>query len=113
MACLDSSLSQVPRIDFRTLLAAAARGDRAAVEVRQRCLEVWAANVVALIHAHDPEMAVMGGGVMQSGDTILPYVQEYVARHAWAAWGKPQVRTAVWREKAGLLGSVPLLVEEF
>jgi glucokinase len=58
-------------------------------------------------------MVVMGGGVMQSGAAILPYVQEYVARHAWAAWGKPQVRSAVLGEKAGLLGAVPLLQEEF
>jgi glucokinase len=109
----SSSLLQAPRLDFRTIFAAAAQGDRVAVEVRQRCLEVWAANAVALIHAYDPEMVVMGGGVMQSGAAILPYVQEYVARHAWAAWGKPQVRSAVLGEKAGLLGAVPLLQEEF
>jgi len=47
---------------------------------------------------------------MQSGRTILPYVQEYVPRHARAAWGKLQVRSAVL---AGLLDAVPLLLEEF
>lgn len=108
-----SSLSQAPRIDFRTLFASAAQGGRAAVEVRQRCVEAWAANAVALIHAYDPEMVVMGGGVMRNGVAILPYVQEYVGRHAWAAWGKPQVRSAALGERAGLLGAVPLLEEEF
>ena len=82
-----------------------------ALEIRQRCLEVWAANAVALIHAYDPEVVIMGGGVLRRADVILPFVQDHVNRHAWAAWGTPVVRGAELGERAALLGAVPLLVE--
>lgn len=108
-----SSLAKAPKLDFRTLFAAAEEGDGVAIEVRQRCLAVWAANVVSLIHAYDPDVVILGGGVMQSAEVILPYVQEHVAKHAWTAWGKPQVRAAALGNNAALLGAVPLLLEEF
>lgn len=107
----QSALARVPQIDFRTLFAAASDGDRVAVEVRQRCLEVWAANAVTLVNAYDPEVVVMGGGVMNSAAVIIPFVQDYVTKHAWGAWGKPQVRAAALGDGAALLGAVPLLEE--
>lgn len=109
----SSTLSREARLDFRTLFREAERGDVVAQQVRQRCLNVWASNAVALVHAYDPEVVVMGGGVMNSAAAIQPYVQEYVAKHAWAVWGKPQVRAAILGEYAALLGTVPLLREEF
>lgn len=109
----QSSLARAPKIDFRALFAAANEGDRVATELRERCLAVWASNAVAVIHAYDPEVVVIGGGVMQSADVILPYVQEHVAKHAWVAWGVPEVRAAALGNNAALLGAVPLLAEEF
>ncbi len=106
-----SALARAPQIDFRTLFDAAGHGDRVAVEVRQRCLEVWAANAVTLANAYDPEIIVMGGGVMNSAAVIIPFVQDYVTQHAWGVWGKPQVRAAALGDRAALLGAVPLLEE--
>jgi glucokinase len=108
----SSDLARAPKLDFRTLFTTADEGDRVAVEVRQRCLEVWAANVVALIHAYDPEVVVMGGGVMQRAEIIVPYLQNHVAKHAWTTWGTPQVRAAKLGENAALVGAVPLFLEE-
>ncbi len=107
-----SLLSKEPQLNFRALFDAAGRDDQVALEVRQHCLEVWAANAVALIHAYDPEVIVMGGGVLQRADVILPFVQDHVNKHAWAAWGKPVVRAAELGGKAAFLGAVPLLAEE-
>lgn len=108
-----SSLAVARILDFQSIFEAADQGDRVAIEVRQRCLAVWASNAVGLIHAYDPEAVIIGGGVMQSAEVILPYVQEHVAKHAWAAWGTPQVRAAKLGNNAALLGGVPLLLEEF
>jgi glucokinase len=108
-----SMLAKAQKLDFHALFAAADDGDAVAVEVRLRCLAVWASNAVALIHAYDPEVVILGGGVMQSANVILPYVQEHVAKHAWTAWGKTQVRTAILGNRAALLGAVPLLLERF
>lgn len=109
----QSALARAPKIDFRALFSAASEGDRVALELRERCLAVWASNAVAVIHAYDPEVVVMGGGVMRSADVIVPYVQEHVTKHAWVAWGIPEVRAAALGNNAALLGAVPLLSEEF
>lgn len=106
-----SMLAAAPQLDFRVLFDAADQGDAVALEIRQHCLEVWAANAVALIHAYDPEVVIMGGGVLRRADAIVPFVQDHVSKHAWTAWGTPIVRAAELGERAALLGAIPLLTE--
>src|SRR3984957_9944593 len=74
-----SSLASHAEIDFKDLFEAARRGDAIAIAIRDRCLNVWAADAVGLVHMYDPEVIVIGGGVMKSADAIIPYVQEYVS----------------------------------
>ena len=108
----DSTLNSA-EIDFKRLFEQAEAGDCVALEVREHCLRVWSANAVALIHAYDPEMLVYGGGVMKSASSILPYIQEYVARYAWTPWGKVQVKSAELGNNAGIMGAVPLFQEDY
>lgn len=112
-AFATSLLATEPELSFRNLFEIADRGDQVALEIRQHCLEVWAANAVALIHAYDPEVVVMGGGVLGRADIILPFVQNHINKYAWAAWGTPVVRAAQLGERAALLGAIPLLMEEY
>ncbi len=107
----ESGLAREPRINFEALFRLAAQSDRVAREVRDRCLHVWAAAAVGLVHAFDPEVIIFGGGVMKSAEVILPFIEDYVSRHAWTPWGKVQVRAAELGNQAGLLGAVPLLRE--
>src|SRR5215813_5417713 len=105
----NSELAKVDDLNFRALFASAARDDKVAVAVRDRCLKVWAAGAVGLIHAYDPEKIVIGGGVMCSADVIIPAIQDHVAKHSWTPWGTVQVVAAELGNYAGLLGAVPLL----
>jgi glucokinase len=73
---------------------------------------VWGAVVVGLIHAYDPERAVIGGGVMRSAALIIPAIQDYVDKHAWTPWGTVRVAAAELGNNAGLLGAIPLLASE-
>jgi glucokinase len=98
-------------INFERLFEHAAAGDRVATAIREHCLQVWAANAVALIHAYDPEVLVYGGGVMKSAPAILPFIQEYVSRYAWTPWGTVQIKRAELGNNAGLLGAVPIFLE--
>ena len=107
----ESALAAVSSLGFRELFAAADQGDEVAVAVRNRCLEVWASNVVANIHAYDPDIVVIGGGVIQRADVIIPFGHDHVNKHAWSGWGKPEVRAAKLGSNAGLLGAMPLLLE--
>ncbi len=96
-------------LNFERLFHWANEGDRVALDVRDRCLQIWAADAVGLVHSFDPEMMVIGGGVMRSADVIIPFVQDYVNKHAWTPWGKVKVRPAELGNNAGLLGAIPLL----
>src|SRR6476660_2413664 len=105
----QSALSKYPHVGFKELFEEAGRGDSVAVGVRDRCLNIWAADAVGLIHAYDPEIIVMGGGVMQSASLIIPYMESYVRQYSWTPWGDVQVRVAELGNNAALLGAVPLL----
>ena len=108
----ESTLSRLPHVGFKQLFEEAASGDKVALAVRDRCLNIWAADAVALVHAYDPEIIVIGGGVMESADIIIPYIESYVQKYAWTPWGKVQIRPAQLANNAALLGTVPLLTEQ-
>ncbi len=106
-----SSLAAEKEITFRAVFEHAKAGDEVAAGVRDRCIRVWAAGAVGLVHAYDPEVIIIGGGVMKSADVIIPEIQEYVAKHAWTPWGTVKVKAAELGNHAGLYGAVPLLSE--
>ncbi len=106
---VDSPLASLPHIGFEDLFRLAAGGDACAIGVRDHCIRVWSSAAVSLIHAYDPELVVLGGGVMAAAAEILPAVQDYVGRHAWTPWGKVEIRAAALGNRASLLGAVPLL----
>jgi|SRR6185312_3805513 len=108
----SSALAGVEKIGFRELFTEAEAGDAVALAVRDRCIHVWSANAVSLIHAYDPEIVLLGGGAMKSDTIIIPAMQEYINQHTWSSWGKAQVRAAELGTSAALLGAVPLLTEE-
>jgi glucokinase len=99
-------------LKFHQLFEAADAGDGVAIAIRERCLNVWSVAAIAMVHAFDPEILVMGGGVMKSADVIVGYMQKYLDKHAWTDWGKVQVRAAKLGNNAALLGAVPLLQEK-
>jgi glucokinase len=107
----ESALGRDEPVNFEKLFRHAQGGDPVAVAVRDRCLQIWAAGTVGLIHAYDPEIVVFGGGVMRSAEMILPVIQAHVEKHAWTPWGKVKVRAAEVGNNAGLLGAIPLLTE--
>ncbi len=105
----ESRLARAETINFRTLFQLAKAGDHVAIELRERCLQVWACGTVGLIHAYGPEQVVIGGGVMRSADTILPYIQNYVRQFSWTPSGTVPILAASLGNDAGLLGAIPLL----
>jgi glucokinase len=105
----QSKLAKEPEVNFRAVFTLATNGDGVAKGIRDRCIRVWAAGAVGLVHAYDPEVIVIGGGVMRSADVIIPVIQEHVVKHSWTPWGNVQVKSAELGNHAGLLGAVPLL----
>jgi glucokinase len=107
-----STLAALPHVSFRQLFDHAAHGDQVALAVQQHCLEVWASNAVANIHAYDPEIVVIGGGVIESAHLIIPFLQHHVDEHVWIGGFRPKILPAKLGNLAGLIGAVPLLSED-
>ena len=105
----DSLLFGQPKIDFKTIFQFA-DSDPLALLVRNECLEIWAACALNLVNAYDPEILILGGGIMASRDIILPYIEQKVNRNGWAVWGKVIVTEASLINTAALVGVGSLVI---
>jgi glucokinase len=108
----SSPLSRENEIDYAAVFKLAGEGDACAQSLRDHSLKVWGATAVNLIHAYDPEKLLLTGGVLQSGDIIVPAVQEWVSRHAHTPWGKVQIARGTLGDQAALL-ACEWLVSDF
>ena len=108
-----SALTREPALDFAAVFRHAAQGDKCAQALRDHSLQVWSSLAVNLIHAYDPELVILGGGIMASADVILPTVCEYVLRHAHTPWGRVRVVASELGDSAALVAGEWLLEEQF
>ena len=108
----QSSLQQERKLDFETIFRCANEGDGLAKQLRDECLDAWSAAAVNLIHAYDPEILIVGGGVMGSADYIIPYMQQKTDEHAWTPWGKVKICAADNINTAALLGAAYLVFNQ-
>lgn len=106
---MNSLLSEKPVIDFAALFEAYEQNDLLARELVPAYIETWSAGIVNLVHAYDPEIVVLGGGAMNSGQLILPAIEQRVKELAWCPWGEVQLRPTTLLSNAGLLGAVHCL----
>jgi glucokinase len=102
----------VKDISFEKLFREMRFGNPEATAILHTCMDAWSACAVNMIHAYDPEMLIIGGGVMKSGDLILPEIQAWVEKYAWTPWGKVSVKKAGLEDTAALYGMNYLLTQE-
>jgi glucokinase len=95
--------------DYEAVFRAAEAGDPCAVRVRDRSLEVWGALAVSLVHAYDPGILVIGGGVARAGEAVLRPIREALGERAWTPWGEVKVQAAALGDDAALVGCEWLL----
>ncbi|MDP3070985.1 MAG: ROK family protein [Opitutaceae bacterium] len=107
-----SSLRQVATLDYVQVFAHATAGDACAAALRDHSLLVWGTLAVNLIHAYDPEIVILGGGIMASGEVILPAVADYVRQHAHTPWGQVRVAASALGDTAALVAGDWLLREQ-
>lgn len=108
-----SALAREEVLDFAAVFRHAAAGDACALAVRDHSLLVWSSLAVSLIHAYDPELIVLGGGIMASADVIIPAVRAHVHRYAHTPWGKVAIVPSALGDTAALVAGEWLLQEQF
>lgn len=91
------------------VVAAAREGDELATFLFERWTRHIGAGIVTLIHAYDPDVVIVGGGILQEAETILPPIRDYVRRHAWT-WpkGRTRVEACALGDDAALIGGAAM-----
>jgi len=102
---------QYAPFDFKKLFDLFSAGNPDAQIIVRDCMDVWSAGIVNLIHAYDPEMIVLGGGVIKSADIIIPYIQQRVDSLAWTPWGKVKIVESVLKDNIGIMGVTHCVME--
>ncbi len=84
-----SRLSSLGRIDYKAVFDLALNDDSLAQKVAEHSITIWASLAVNLIHAYDPELLILGGGIMKASDYILPRIHTHINRHVISTGAKP------------------------
>jgi glucokinase len=100
-----SSIKNEEILDFKALFYHAENNDHVAKDVLDNCLSAWAAGIITMIHAFDPELIILSGGIMKNSSIILPALQEKVNQLAWTPWGKVRLVEAKFPDSAALYGA--------
>jgi glucokinase len=104
-----SALSREEEINFNTVFMWAGKGDELALEVKENCQRAWTTGIINLIVSYDPERVVIGGGVMNSKDVIIPYVKNMIKKNIWIKDNHIEIVPSEQLEYAGVLGMSYLL----
>ncbi|MCC3376057.1 ROK family protein [Cohnella sp. REN36] len=100
----DSALAAETDWGYASVLRASEEGDAFAARLEADLLRHWSAGIVNLIHAYDPEVVILSGGLMKSAARILSPLAEMVREQAWTPWGAPRFLAAGDPETSVLLG---------
>lgn len=101
---------KVADIDGEQVTAAAKAGDLLALDVLDQFAEHVALGLGHLVEVLDPELIVVGGGLVEAGDVLLDPVRRKIANHVYAAELRdlPPVVGAELGERAGAIGAALL-----
>lgn len=108
--CPDSSMHdwvrRVGHVSGRTAFECAKKGDRAALEVRDRYIRYVAEGVLSIVNIFQPEILVIGGGISKEGDVLLIPVREFVYANDFNKFmKKTDIKIARLRNDAGIVGA--------
>jgi len=99
-----SALSREAVLDYSAVFAHAQQGDPCALGLREHSIGTWSALAVSLVHAYDPEMLILGGGILRTPEPMLSNIRAYVERHAHTPWGRVKVVPSTLGDTAALIG---------
>ena len=107
-AFAESELTRAEKIDFETVFGAAGRGDDCSAALLAQSLRVWAVVLQNAVLAFDPEVVVLGGGVLRSAGVILPALESHLRTHMPGLPSQTPVVAAALGDDAALIGAEAL-----
>lgn len=89
---------------------AAAKGDPAAITAIKEAGQFLGRAAVAAVRLWNPEVLVLGGGLLFDGSPLMEVVRESVTRNALYGEVPPAVHPAVFGGRSGLMGAACLVL---
>jgi len=90
----------------KDLVAAALRGDLAALGVWNDSVDALAIGINSLINVLDPEAVILGGGIAQAGRPLFDRLEATLNRHEWRPMGhRVRLLPAALGDQAGAYGA--------
>lgn len=99
-------------LDTAEGVAAAARaGEPVAVAVWEETVDALACGLTSIVNLFEPELVVLGGGVMRSGSQLLRPVREAVRTGAMQPAGGAKVVVSALGDNVGVVGAAAIVHE--
>ncbi len=77
-----------------------------AVAIIDEAMDALAIGIANIVHSIDPSVIILGGGVMQAKDIILPLLKEKVDSYVYEGLrGKIEIEPVHLHDKAGIIGA--------
>ena len=90
----------------RDLIRSARAGDKSANQLWSESVKALAAGVAGLINVLDPEVVVIGGGIVRSGEALFRPLRRHLGHFEWRPGGhKVKVAAARLGDRAGAFGA--------
>jgi len=99
----ESGLAGIGNIDFAALEKCYIKGDPAAADVLRHCVAHWRAGILNMIHAYDPALVVLSGGIMKFNG-LYRMLTDGLHERIWDCCGKVEVKQARHLEDSVLYG---------
>ncbi len=94
-------------IRSNAIARAVTRGDKPTIKVVRRAAKYLGISVASIVHFLNPEMIVLGGGVVEAlGDSLLDPIRKAAAKYALpATMDSVQIVAATLGDNAGVIGA--------
>ena len=111
-SALGLALAREGAVTGKTVTESAIAGDETAVEVMTLVGMRLGVGLSSLANIFNPDVLVIGGGVIAAGDLLLGPAREELGKRALPPMNETPVREAVLGSDAGMIGSAEMALEE-
>ncbi len=115
--CSDSIMwdyvsRDINNVDGKTAFECSKKGDKAAIEVRDKYIEYLGESILNMLNIFRPEVFIIGGGISAQGEYLTNMLEEYCEKFDYGYKRAPRTKivTAKLGNDAGIIGAAALLI---
>ena len=102
---IKSMISNYSKIDGAAVFDSAKKGDKLALQIVFEESEILGLGITNLLHLYSPEIIILGGGVSNGFDLLIPGINYYIKNHAMLPFHNVKIKPSIHKDNSGLLGA--------